>query len=174
MRMRRVRCGTGGGGSEAARVREGLAGRSGRRERGSVPERTRSPPRQQRKCLYTLTRTSLFLRLVLRTQDTSRRCARAVAWGAAGAVRVPGARPGPLPSQAVSCSRTALGPAGPWVRMQDYFSFTAVSSWQGQSRWSPDPGLRVVLAADRPRAGLQGVLRAGRANLPFPPGPALS
>lgn len=37
-----------------------------------------------------LNRTSLFLRLVLRTQDTSRRCARAVASVAAGAVQVPG------------------------------------------------------------------------------------
>lgn len=91
MRMRRVRRGPGWL-ETVSGMGEGLAKRRGRREGGSVPgsgRRRTVPTQTATQVPLTLNWTLSFLRLVLRTQDTSRRCARAVARVAAVAVQVP-------------------------------------------------------------------------------------
>lgn len=107
-----------------------------------------------------------FLHLVLRTQDTSRRCARGRAWR--WLCRPPPAGASRVGSDlafftATQCHVAAgLGSPGLDVRIQDYFSFSAVSSLQGPAWWSPDARSHVVLCRSRQR-GLPG----GLADLPF-------
>lgn len=108
--------------------------------------------------------------MVLRTHDTSRRCALGLRWAAAGPPGAAGAgcviRARLLGSQAASCSRTAPSSPGLCLRFRSTFLWSCFLSAE-----SPDP--RSVRACLR-RSSQWGLPGGGGGPSFPPPGPALS